>query len=196
MSWEVTLGTVVAVGAVFGIGVQYLASDLLDELVGLFVKLPRVVSEGVSEAQARDMLLGYFAMGQAYVMIGGLALARWWQSLLYNPGGFQKEIHGLRLPKGLGLGIVALMVAAFATQDLAYMKWIPLLTVPMIVCAIGLVHWVVKRRKMNAGWLALFYVFLVGLNELANPLLTALALLDSWMDLRQKIETNERDNEV
>ncbi|MEZ5581549.1 MAG: hypothetical protein R3F37_01040 [Candidatus Competibacteraceae bacterium] len=44
-----------------------------------------------------------FANGLASLLCG-LLLGRWWQALLFNPGGFSREFHELRLdgkPPGL-----------------------------------------------------------------------------------------------
>jgi len=35
-----------------------------------------------------------------------ILLARWWQSMLFNPGGFKKEFYTLRLPRVLLLGVL------------------------------------------------------------------------------------------
>lgn len=196
VSWEMTLGAAVLAGAVFGIGFEYLAGDLLAQLVKLFLKLPKMVSQGMNAAEAGQFLVGYIAMGQAYGMVMQLILARWWQSLLYNPGGFQKEFHALRMPKAMGVAILVLMLGAMATRQVAYLRWLPLLTLPMFICAIGFVHWFVKHRKMDVGWLVGFYILLVLVSEWLYPLMAALALLDSWVDLRRKIETDGPDNEV
>ena len=196
VSWEITLGAAVVAGAIFGLGFEYMAGDLLDQLVKLFLKLPRIVSQGVSQAEARELLTGYIAMGQAYGMVAQLIVARWWQSLLYNPGGFQTEFHALRLPKTMGVAILVLMLGAMATNQATWLRWLPLLTIPMVICAIGFVHWFVKQRKMDTGWLVGFYILLVLMSEWVYPLIGSLALVDSWIDLRKRIETDEHDDEV
>ncbi|HKI73286.1 MAG TPA: hypothetical protein VJ998_01495 [Pseudomonadales bacterium] len=196
LSWEVTLGAAVLVGAAFGIGFQYLAGSMLDEYVKLFMELLKKIKQQMSVEEVRYMVVGYFAMGESYGMVASLVLARWWQSLLYNPGGFQKEFHGLRLPKAVSTGLLGLMLLVYLTGDAAYMRWIPVLTMPMVICAMGLVHWLVKQRELNAGWLVSFYILLIGMSQLVYPLVAAAALLDSWVDIRRKFETDKHDDEV
>lgn len=195
VSWELALGAAVIAGAAFGIGFQYLASVMLDEYVKLFMELLKKIKQEMTAEQVRYMVVGYFAAGESYGMLGSLVLARWWQAMLYNPGGFQTEFHGLRLPRAMSITLLVLMVAVYATQDAAYVRWIPVLTMPLAVCAIGLVHWTVKHRKLNVGWLISFYVLLVGMSQLVYPLVASVALLDSWVDIRRKIEIHERDSE-
>src|SRR3569623_1035129 len=38
-----------------------------------------------------------------------LLLARWWQALLYNPGGFRREVHALRLSRGFAALALAVL---------------------------------------------------------------------------------------
>ena len=56
-------------------------------------------------------LIGYIV---ALQVVLSLLLARWWQALLYNPGGFQAEFHQLRL----SVRQAAVLVAAVAFASL------------------------------------------------------------------------------
>mgnify|MGYP007113695048 CR=1 FL=1 len=42
-------------------------------------------------------MTGVLAAGMFLQLVFGLLLGRWWQALLYNPGGFRSEFHQLRL---------------------------------------------------------------------------------------------------
>jgi hypothetical protein len=54
---------------------------------------------------------GLFVASLLMSLLAALLLARWWQSLLYNPGGFRKEFHQLRLGKWLAIIMIVLFVA-------------------------------------------------------------------------------------
>jgi hypothetical protein len=148
------------------------------------------------EVQAlRDLLLawaprftGLLASAVLFSVVVSLLLARWWQSLLYNPGGFRVEFHGLRLDRRLGLALVLLLAAggfgggplAGFAADLA----MPLL-MAFALAGIGLVHALAARAPNSGFWLVGFYVLLVVLQPLA--LLVALAAVaDSWLDIRRR----------
>ena len=61
------------------------------------------------------LLSAFIASGFVISLITTLLLARWWQSALYNPGGFRKEFYSLRLPRILVfptlLGLFTLLLA-------------------------------------------------------------------------------------
>lgn len=187
ISWETTLGVAVVMAALLSLVFEFVSADVLALLVEWYLELVNTAAEQrLTEDQAHQVLVGFFAMGQAYAMILALVLARWWQSLLYNPGGFQREFHRIRLSPMLSMGLVGTIVLFFVLNDPAFGRWIPLLTVPLVVSGVSIVHWVVAKRALSGGWLVMFYLLLVFLIQLAYPLLVSVALLDSWMNLRQR----------
>ena len=48
-------------------------------------------------------------IGAVYMFLAVLLLmtARWMQALLFNPGGFRTEFHGLRIERHVALGLIA-----------------------------------------------------------------------------------------
>ena len=60
------------------------------------------------------MLSAIFASGFVASLILTLLLARWWQSALFNPGGFRKEFYALRLPRILVFPTLAGLMAFIA----------------------------------------------------------------------------------
>lgn len=194
VSWEVTLSSAVIVAAIAGLSYELLSPAMLSMLVEWYVELLAAMDQALSEEDARDVLVGFFALGQAYAMIAALLLARWWQSTLYNPGGFGKEFRALRLSPPLSIGLVAVIAAFFAMGDPAFGRWIPLLTVPLVISAIAFVHWLIRDRQLGTNWVVAFYLVLFLMVQLLYPLLASVALLDSWINLRKKFGTP--DNEV
>ena len=70
----------------------------------------------LTDAESQALILevarwmtGAFAATFYFQALLALFLGRWWQSLLYNPGGFGAEFRDLRLGKGLGVLGLALM---------------------------------------------------------------------------------------
>ena len=97
------LGAAVMVAGASSLMFERLVAEDLTKLVDWYLAFTADAGgqQGVTaEAQglARQVIMGLFAMGQAYAMISFLVLARWWQSQLYNPGGLRAEFHQLRLP--------------------------------------------------------------------------------------------------
>jgi hypothetical protein len=138
-------------------------------------------------------LVGYVMAVNALL---SLLLARWWQAMLYNPGGLQTEFHQVRL------GPVPALVCFAATlycwrQGLDYQHWASLFALPLMVTGAAIAHRLVKARGMGAQWLILFYLVLL----FAGPLIIVLALLDTWTDFRSRLapatseidKTDDRD---
>ena len=84
----------------------------LDELQNWWQDLfQRLQDYGLSQLDAAQLeqanqlvtslLSALFASGFVLGLISALLLARWWQSALFNPGGFREEFHALRLPRAL-----------------------------------------------------------------------------------------------
>jgi len=189
LSWELTLIAAVVIGAVGGWILEFFASEQLAAFAAAYLEL--MSANGLVEQSVEDtkvILAGFFAVGQIYAMIMFLALSRWWQSALYNPGGFGEEFHQLRLSPQLSLGLVVMMILFYAIGDVNITRYIPLVTVPLLVAGVGFSHWYMARRQLSGGWVFMFYAALILLFQFFYPLLASLALMDSWFNLRQKLQ--------
>ena len=136
--------------------------------------------------QTVEQLLGVFALMQLLSSVLSLMVARWMQALLYNPGGFREEIHGLRLNKWhvvlLVLGLVLL------SNNETYRIWSWLFALPICIAGLALVHGVFRLRNISGQWLLLFYIALFFLAPL-TPLLMMLAIADSALDFRGRLRS-------
>ncbi|WP_444959167.1 hypothetical protein [Microbulbifer sp. ZKSA002] len=111
-----------------------------------------------------------------------LVLGRYWQALLYNPGGFRQEFHQLRLPRWLAVVGMLLWLLCLITPG--YALWGLVITLPLQVAAIALIHWQVANRNWGLGPLVAMYVMLVIAAIPLAGFLCGLALVDSWIDIR------------
>ena len=82
------------------------------------------------------------------------------------------------------------MLVCFVFKD-QLGAWLPLLTVPLAVSGIAIVHWIVSYREMSVYWLTFAYLFLLFFLQLAYPMLAALALMDSYLNIRQRVKTKK-----
>jgi len=157
-----------------------------DSNVSPFIGLMALTAMGLGVDSANGVLvLGFLAWLAGIGAIGALLLARWWQSLLYNPDGFQQEFHGLRFDRVIGSG---LMTAVVACNVLApeYMTWASLFGLPLLLAGLGLAHYVVKAKKQGVVWLIVLYVGLVLIGPLSMVLIVV-GFLDSFLNLRTRI---------
>ena len=136
-----------------------------------------------------QVMTGTMAAGLSLTLAGSLLLGRWWQALLYHPGGFRQEFHGLRLGRRLSSGTVVLLIGILLASGTLKLMAIDLLFVAMalhLLQGLATVHGLVGRSKAHIGWLIGLYVLL-----LLPPTMTQTALTlavagfaDSWFDFR------------
>lgn len=133
----------------------------------------------------QDALVSLFGVMHMFLAICLLMMARWWQALLYNPGGFQQEFHQFRLqPRAAMLLAIMFVLASFGITVLA--GWIMYFMVPLLFAGLALVHGLIGLKKLSGLWLIAFYMLL--LNPLLAQLLTVAALVDSWADFRGRVK--------
>ncbi|HFC53164.1 MAG TPA: DUF2232 domain-containing protein [Gammaproteobacteria bacterium] len=144
--------------------------------------------------QGLDVLAGAMtAMLAGAVMVTpliSLFIARWWQAQLYNPGGWRKEFHELRMPAPLMWVAAAVVVVALATsggmQRLAG-DLLLLFMLGYMLQGLGVIHNLVYRRGLHVGWLVALYALLLIIPQIA-VLVAVVGIVDSWADFRSRIE--------
>lgn len=188
-SWQAALMALIAVSGALALA---MGAALEPQLAGLQQMLQemlaRMAPQGREVMLAPEplLLLGMLAWMMAISALGSLLLGRWWQAILYNPGGLGQEFRGLRLAAPLALALTAgVVLCEFAPVD--YTAWGNLLGLPLFLAGIGLVHHVVAVSHLGAHWLAVFYVCLVFLLGPVGLLLAGLGLLDSLVDVRARL---------
>ena len=194
LSWEYVLIAGVIFSAFSALIFESIASGLLDRFVQFYIDYVSQVDASVSvdSFEARKALVGLFATSQAIFMVVVLIVARWCQSALYNPGGFRKEFHYLRLSPVASGSILLAMGLCFLINE-QWGSWVPLLMVPLVFASLGLAHWLINIKSMSNNWLAGVYGSLLLLFQIACPFLASFALMDSWLDIRSRFETVQKD---
>ena len=136
-------------------------------------------------------IAGLLGLVNAITCVLCLLLARWWQALLYNPGGFREEFHGLRLSPALG-STLAVLILAISTLGLEYRPWAVLFAVPLTFAGLGLVHARAAYRGQGLGYLVLFYLLWVMLDPV-KLIVIGFAVADSWIDFRSRWRPDDKD---
>jgi uncharacterized protein YybS (DUF2232 family) len=112
-------------------------------------------------------------------------LGRWWQAVLYNPGGFGDEFRRIRLGKALSLiALVLVGVSSMVEGQLLYQDLMVVALVPFTVQGLAVIHAVIKRRKVHVGWLAGVYILLLIATGQMVLLLSFAGAVDNWIDFR------------
>ncbi|ALO45330.1 hypothetical protein PS2015_647 [Pseudohongiella spirulinae] len=185
-SWQTTLLAAIAVGVgaemVLRLRPEFL--DLLQQQVSLFFDSADMPEQPEIPADVmRNALISVFGVIHMFAAICLLMVARWWQAVLYNPGGFQREFHQLRFKPGVALLLVLLFIlASFGVTVLT--GWVMYFLMPLFFAGIALVHGLVGIKKLSRLWLVAFYMLM--LNPPLTQLLAVAALLDSFYDFRRR----------
>lgn len=130
------------------------------------------------------MFNGVITSVQLLLLLGSLLLARWWQAILYNPGGFQAEFHSLLLPRWVS-ALLPITLIFMAAGQMWLLPVVPVLMVPYLLAAISLVHGVFRLKNYNSFWLGLLYVALITTQPYVSFVLVTFALADSWVNFRR-----------
>lgn len=193
-SWPQSLMGLVGFSALAGLMMSQVIPDPVHDVTAalgeMFEQMQAQAPENTALAvPSETFVVGLIAYVIAVSSFMSLLLARWWQSMLYNPGGLQTELHQLRLSPLVG--VICFLASMYGwRQGIDYQHWASLFGFPLIVAGAALVHWVVKARQMSGHWLILFYVVLV----FASPIVMVLAVVDTWTDFRSRIAAKGSDS--
>jgi hypothetical protein len=135
-------------------------------------------------------MTGVVAAGSVFGLLFGLFLGRWWQALLYNPGGFKEEFLSLKTQPRLAMGSVTIVIFALATKDsLSEVAWNIVIPLFVMYTFIGsaILHKVFASMKLGRYMVPMFYITVFLIPHAMLPV-ALVGLMDPWLDLRKKIK--------
>jgi hypothetical protein len=195
---SIALGLVygVVLGVVFQVPIEAMAQQLeklLPRLLEGFYQQLSVEEQARLAALIAPVLTGLIAALLQAVSVLALILGRYWQAVLYNPGGFGREFRAIRIPLWPALMLLACMLIGpnFGPQ-IAMLT--PLCSVPLVFAGLALMHGLVVRGTLGKFWLVGLYVTLLLFMQLIYPLLVVLAIVDSLIDFRGRLAPKDADN--
>ena len=192
--WNFSLG----IATLSGVVLVCLAGLLFQAEMNDFVNELEEMLATASEQSGQTMLVltrNGFLVFVAWVVIFntviGLVLSRWWQALLYNPGGFQEEFHMLRLSPKLSLVCLTIFIAGLALGG-NYQLWLGLASIPLLIGGLAIVHYVVQHKGFGRQVLVVMYVGLFLFGPVLMVLLGALGAADSVMNFRTRLADDKQ----
>lgn len=203
VSMPLTLTAAAAMGV---LGVLAIHAMLDDPVSWWRTILEQFFSQAISQAQLPDetlgadealdamskMMTGLMASAFIVSLIFSLVLGRWWQSMLYNPGGFKQEFLSLRLDKTSAVIVVLVMAAAFIADGFGNVAT-DLAAVVVTIASIpglALMHDWVANGGGNTIFLVVLYVLLLFAMPQMTAALALSGIIDSWVDLRRYFKTS------
>ncbi len=194
LSWEKALLAGSFLAIVTGLMLPVVYPGLLDDLVQAGVSFYQQYNAEIAKSLGddldkviRDTMNASMAGTYLATGVGMTMLARSWQAGLYNPGGFRKEFHALRLSPPIAvLCAVTMVLGPMLGLNSMLLAWAA--GTPLFLTGLALVHGIVGLKKLSGNWLAMFYVALILLGPSLMILLVVLAFVDSWLDIRRRIK--------
>lgn len=198
-SWQATMLATMLVAIAVTLGFGLLLSAEVDLLIAkvseIFAEI--AASQGGQQAEGqepvvptRPLVLGLVALMLSISAIVSLLLSRWWQAMLYNPGGFGEEFHNLRLDiRVAGGSLLAFTLLLYLPGDFRF--WAELMALPLLISGLSLVHYGVKALSQGRQWLVFMYVGLVVSGPVIGGLLVGLGIADSILNLRLRLTANK-----
>jgi hypothetical protein len=199
-SWPYTLMSLMACCLIATLSLEQLASDSLLPFVDAFNRFLSDMQQQLLQTELKGALpeaidvifiAGLFGSWLMIAAFLSLALARSWQSRLYNPGGFQKEFHQLRFGK-IEASIVVLFIGMFFSLGAQYLTWVWIALFPLLIAGIALFHAYALHKRISIHWYVIFYIALM-FWDLSKVILVALALADSFLNFRSKFSSTTKD---
>jgi hypothetical protein len=189
-SWPRMLMGLVAVSSATVLGLLFLAPEVVQVFVSalndMLVEVQKAAKSEVSMQATTALVSGLLTCGIVLHGVAAIALGRWWQARLYNPGAFQTEFHSLRLGRVQAfVCLAATLYCSLLVDDL--LAWSLLFSLPLLVAGIALAHSLIATRKLGGQWLLLLYVTLM-IFAYASTLLIALAFIDAWINFRSRVK--------
>ena len=144
-------------------------------------------------------LHGWSLIAMFCILAAIFLLARWWQAVLFNPGGFGTEFCELRLPRvamlGAGLAAVALVVLSLSGLN-AVLAGDAFVIVVVLFAFQGLavVHYRARAVALAGGWLTGLYVLLMVTPQIVGPILATTGVADGLADFRRLKVPPETEN--
>lgn len=197
-----SMATALIVAGAFGfafIAVVYITTDpalMWQQITAEFFKPVLEQADEESRAllsqqimEAAHMVTGFFAAGIVLNCAICLLLGRYWQALLYNPGGFRQEFHGLRFGNAFAIFTAVVGAASFIPLGKAGVAAADLFSVLLMLYfmqGLAIAHATVFMKKLNIGFLVALYVLSIFLLKL----IAVVGFIDTWMNFRQKVQAS------
>lgn len=114
-----------------------------------------------------------------------LLVARWWQALIFNPGGLSREFLTIRLSYRLVIGLIIAAVLAALRVEWAF-DLLPIFLGAFFIAGFSLMNAWLMRFKRGWIWLLLFYILLLLRFMIIGAAVMVMAIVDSIVDIRKR----------
>ena len=133
-----------------------------------------------------------------YILIT-ILFARWWQSRLFNPGGFRKEFYALRIPKIVLPVFVVAVILAFIAVDLRqdiFRDILPIFIFMYLIQGLSFAHRTIDKLKLSVSWLIIMYCLLIlpWSGAIMSLIISCLGIVDTISEWHNKNKGSEKES--
>jgi hypothetical protein len=114
-----------------------------------------------------------------------LFFARFWQSLIVNPGSFANEFTQIRIGKTAAIVFSCLLIAFVFFKVRMIEDAFPIMLLPFFIAGLSVLHFWVRRNNKLVVWLILMYVVLFFVPAFAVSVLALIAFIETWRNFRK-----------
>ncbi|MDP1604648.1 MAG: hypothetical protein Q8M03_15445 [Legionella sp.] len=196
-SWKIVTGFMLTMALLGMLLIACLLPDYIMEQFQVLLTLFRSIEQGEivvrlldSHSGANQELLANYLLGvKAFSIVlsalSSLMLARYIQSLLFNPGGFRAEILEFRASR---IGVLLLVISAIGAYqgNLVAVSCLPILVVYLMAAGMSLLFNIMSR-KQNLVTIFLLFVPLVIAPYVMLPVYVFFGSLDSLFNFRLRL---------
>ena len=138
-------------------------------------------------ASVQHYITGFVIASIIFNALLQLIIARWWQAIIFNPGGLRKELYQIRLSYISASVFIAVLGLAYIGNAFSLDMMLVMITA---FCAAGLSLIHCKLASNNAGWfwLMLVYLGMIFIFPMGIVLVAIVGLLDSFFDIRRRLK--------
>tara|TARA_B100001250_G_scaffold383690_1_gene377849 strand:+ start:950 stop:1840 length:891 start_codon:yes stop_codon:yes gene_type:complete len=131
-----------------------------------------------------------------FYMVMTILFARWWQSRLFNPGGFRKEFYALRVPKIVLPIFVALAILVFIAGDLRQDIFRDILVVLIfmyLIQGLSFAHRTIDKLKLSVSWLVILYCLLMFVPQM-GLIISCFGIVDTFFEWHNKSQGSRKES--
>jgi hypothetical protein len=118
-----------------------------------------------------------------------LVVARWWQGIMFNPGGLRQELYEIRLSYVAGAIFLVFFGLAMSGNEIA-VNIMPVIYFVFCLAGLSLTHCLVAPLKYSWVWIAVIYIFIVISFPKSVILVSLFGLLDVALNFRKRLRVD------
>ncbi|HSW69225.1 MAG TPA: hypothetical protein VLI69_03565 [Gammaproteobacteria bacterium] len=137
-------------------------------------------------ASIKRYITGFVIASVIFNALLQLVIARWWQAIIFNPGGLRKELHQIRLSYISASVFIAVLGLAYIDNPFS-LDMMPIMVTAFCAAGLSLIHCLLLSNKAGWFWLILVYLGMIFVFPAGIIFIAMTGLLDSLFNLRKHL---------